>query len=108
MKKYRWINMFTYGMTAGYVYFKAYVDNSTDEVVGWVSRSGLPQPYSYSVYWVENGQVQSSTRGAWQHADWAVQGAIDAAQPARGLCRITEGHNKVLAQLRNAMRLAEL
>jgi len=76
---YAWINLYPLAQSAGLVYFKAYVNQLTNQVAGWVNRAGIVEPYSYSVYWLDqNGKVQASTRGTWRHADWAVQGAVAA------------------------------
>lgn len=74
---YRWVNLFPVAQTEQLVYFKAYVNQATNQVAGWVTRAGLTEPYSYSVYWLDAaGKVQTGSRGTWQHADWAVQGAV--------------------------------
>lgn len=86
VNQYVWVNSFAVAQTVGLVYFNAYVNATTKYVVGWATRSGLNEPYSYDAFYVgADGQVHSlGTRGTWQHANWAVQGAIDSANPAIG------------------------
>jgi hypothetical protein len=86
VNKYVWVNSFAVAQQVGIVYFNAYVNATTNYVVGWVTRAALDEPYTYSVFYVgADGQVHSlGVRGTWQHANWAVQGAIESAQPAIG------------------------
>ena len=80
---YKWVNLFTIGKAEGFVYFNAYIDESTNSVVGWVTRTGNQEPYAYNIYYsIGNGKLVSDTRGTWKHALWAVQGAI-ASLPSK-------------------------
>ena len=80
---FKWVNLFAIAQIEGFVYFKAFVNQATNHVAGWVTRAGQDEPYSYSIYFLDfTGTVQTGTRGTWQHADWAVQGAVKSSQPA--------------------------
>ena len=77
MSQYKWVNLFPIGQSEGLVYFRAYVNSATNETAGWITRTGAVEPYVYNVFYLStDGVVQSQTRGTWQHAAWAVQGAV--------------------------------
>ncbi len=77
INKHVWVNLFSLGQTEGFVYFKAYIDQASNRVSGWVTRTGLEEPYGYNVYYIDaSGEIVTGTRGMWKHADWAVQGGV--------------------------------
>jgi hypothetical protein len=108
---YKWINMFPLGKVSGFVYFAAYINEKTNEVVGWVTRIGVNQPYAYNVYFTNNsGQVISDTRGSYKHARWAVQGAVAdlVSRPRPFLAQSVNLREDILSQIDAAMRRVKL
>ncbi len=95
MTIYKWINLYPMAQAQGFVYFKAYLNVPTSQVVGWITRYGYNLPYAYNVYWVDNeGNITSDTRGTWQHADYAVQGGVQSLQ-GDGIPIMAQEGNKV-------------
>ncbi len=79
-----WINLYELAKLSGLVYFAALVDASTNKAVGWVSRAGIVEPYSYSCVYADATNNALTTRGTWDHAQACVWGLHNSfAQPAQ-------------------------
>lgn len=91
MSKFKWVNLYAMAQAEGFAYFKAYVNESTNQAVGWITRYGLKLPYAYNVYWIgTDGNVISDTRGTWQHADYAVEGAVASLSTKSGIALVNK------------------
>lgn len=71
---FQWINLYELAKVSGLVYFSAYVDSSTQKAIGWVSRAGVVEPYSYAVNYSDGTNQLVTTRGTFGNAQACIWG----------------------------------
>jgi hypothetical protein len=72
----QWVHIFGQARPLGFIFFEVYMNESSDQALGWIARVNQTEPYRFYRLGHPTGEGMTiGTRGSYKNAEAAVEAA---------------------------------